>query len=404
MKKMKKALYVATVVKTHIMEFHIPYLKMLKEMGFETAVAARNDYENPEDCAIPYCDHYYDIHFERSPFSFANIKAYKELKRIIDEGHYDIIHCHTPVAAILTRIAAKKARKNGSKVFYTAHGFHFYIGAPVQNWLLYYPAEWLCSWWTDVLITINKEDYKRASEHFHAKKTVYIPGVGVDTAKFAVCKVDKHLKRQELGFKDTDFVLLSVGELSERKNQKIIIDALGKMKVEGTIRNIVYLAAGDGDKREEFEALIHYYKLENHARLIGYRTDIDELCEIADCFVHPSVREGLGIAPLEAMASGLPIISAHINGMKDYLEDGVSGCTIDPTDVDQMISSIEKMYNDEVFRNACGANNLETVKTFDLTKSLGVINSVYDEIATPPPEAHKLSPFESNHDSPKDEK
>ena len=155
---MKKVLYVATVVKNHIMEFHIPYLKMLKEMGWETAVAARNDYENPSECVIPFCDIYYDIPFERNPFRLGNIKAYKELKMVIDEGNYDIIHCHTPVGALLTRLAAENARKRGTKVFYTAHGFHFYKGAPLINWLLFYPAERLLAHMTDVLITINKED------------------------------------------------------------------------------------------------------------------------------------------------------------------------------------------------------------------------------------------------------
>ena len=125
---MKKVLFVATVVKTHIMEFHIPYLKMFKEMGWETVVAARNDYENPADCVIPYCDTYYNIPFERNPLKLGNLKAYTDLKKVIDGGGYDIIHCHTPVGAMLTRLAAKQARKNGTKVFYTAHGFHFYKG------------------------------------------------------------------------------------------------------------------------------------------------------------------------------------------------------------------------------------------------------------------------------------
>ena len=376
----KKVLYVATVVKTHIMEFHIPYLKMLKEMGFETAVAARNDYENPEDCVIPYCDTYYNIPFERNPLKLGNISAYHQLKKIIDEGKYDIIHCHTPVGAMLTRIASRRARKLGTKVIYTAHGFHFFTGAPLKNWLLYYPVEWICSWWTDVLITINKEDYKRASEHLHAKKTVYVPGVGVDTGKFAVCKVDKSKKRSELGLKDTDFVLLSVGELQERKNHKIVIEALRQMKVEGCLDNIKYVIAGTGELMEFFRRLITDYNLEDCVHLLGYRSDIDELCEIADCFVHPSIREGLGIAPLEAMVAGLPLISSYVNGIKDYTEDGISGCCIAPNNVNEMIAAIEKMHDEPSFRDWCGGNNLKTVKTFDILNSKDVINTVYDEI------------------------
>ena len=182
---MKKVLFVATVVKTHIMEFHIPYLKMFKEMGWNTAVASRNDYENAEDCQIPFCDDYYNVPFERSPIKLSNLKAYKELKKLINNGDYDIIHCHTPVGAMLARLAARRARKRGTKVIYTAHGFHFYKGAPIINWLLYYPVERFLARYTDVLITINKEDYERAQK-FRAKKVCFVHGVGVDTSKFSV--------------------------------------------------------------------------------------------------------------------------------------------------------------------------------------------------------------------------
>ena len=114
---MKKVLFVATVVKTHIMEFHIPYLKMFKEMGWETVVAARNDYENPADCVIPYCDTYYNIPFERNPLKLGNLKAYTDLKKVIDGGGYDIIHCQMPVGPTLNRLAAKRERKKGRRVF-----------------------------------------------------------------------------------------------------------------------------------------------------------------------------------------------------------------------------------------------------------------------------------------------
>ncbi len=159
---MKKVLFVATVVKTHIMQFHLPYLKMFQVAGWETAVASRNDYENPADCVIPYCDHFYDIPFERMPWKPKNVTAYGMLKQIIDSEHYDIIHCHTPVGALIARLAARDARKRGTRVIYTAHGFHFFTGAPLQNWLLFYPPERLLAPATDVLITINKEDYARA--------------------------------------------------------------------------------------------------------------------------------------------------------------------------------------------------------------------------------------------------
>lgn len=183
MKKEKKVLFVATVVKTHINVFHLPYLKMLKEMGYKTYVAAKNDFVN-EPCVIPYCDNYIDIPFERNPLNKNNISAYRMLKKVIDKENFDIIHCHTPVGGALTRIAARKSRKKGTKVIYTAHGFHFYKGAPLKNWLMYYPAERFCSYFTDALITINKEDYALAQRKMKAQKIYYIPGVGIDLNKF----------------------------------------------------------------------------------------------------------------------------------------------------------------------------------------------------------------------------
>lgn len=320
----------------------------------------------------------YHIDTSRSPFSTGNLRAVKQIREIVEKGQYDLVHCHTPLASVAARQACKRLRKSrGLKVFYTAHGFHFYDGAPLKNWLIFYPIEKHYSRYTDVLITINKEDYRRAKNHFKAKKVVYIPGVGVDTEKFSICNVDKSAKRAELGMKDSDFLLLSVGELSERKNQKVVIEALHKMKTEGSIDNIVYLAVGKGDQEEEFSQLIQEYELQDHIKLLGFRTDIDELCEIVDCFVHPSIREGLGIAPLEAMAAGLPLISAAVNGIKDYTEDGVSGCCVDPTDTNAMIAAIKRMHDDKSFRTSCASNNFKTAKTFDIRCSAEIMSEVY---------------------------
>ena len=173
--KSKRVLFVATVVKKHIMQFHIPYLKMFQEMGYETAVAAKNDYENPEDCHIPYCDRFFDLPFQRSPFHPDNVQCYKKLKAIIDAGDFSIVHCHTPVGGVLGRIAARNARKNGARVLYTAHGFHFYKGGPVKNRLLFYPIEKLCAHLTDVLITMNQEDYALARKKNEGKMRAVYP-------------------------------------------------------------------------------------------------------------------------------------------------------------------------------------------------------------------------------------
>ena len=321
---MKKVLFVATVVKTHIMEFHLPYLKALKEAGWETAVAARNDYENPADCVIPYCDNYYNIEFERSPFKPQNIKAYKELKKLIEENDYDVIHCHTPVGGALARLAARKARKRGTKVFYTAHGFHFCKGAHLKNWLIFYPAEKFLSRFTDVLFTINKEDYSRALK-FHAKETVYVPGVGVDIDKFRNTPVDRTAKRAEIGMPEDCFLILSVGELNKNKNHELIIRALKELDNP----DIHYALAGSGELLDYLKNLAASLGVENRVHFLGYRQDTAQLYKTADVLVHPSFREGLPVAVMEALASGLPVIATKIRGSADLTEDGVNGYLID---------------------------------------------------------------------------
>lgn len=379
----KRVLMVATVP-SMIGQFNMENIRILQEIGYVVDVAS--DFTDvsiwPQERVQKFKYQMTEMNieciqldFSRSPLKIGkHIASYKETLKLLRERNYSFIHTHTPVASAIVRQAAHKI---GTKVIYTAHGFHFYDGAPLKNWLIFYPIEKHFSRYTDVLITINKEDYKRASEQFKAKKVVYIPGVGVDTERFAVCKVDRTAKRTELGVKDSDFLLLSVGELSEHKNQKVIIEALHKMKEEGRIDGIVYLVIGKGDQEEEFRRLIQECDLQDHIKLLGFRTDIDELCETVDCFVYSSIQEGLGIAPLEAMAAGLPLISANVNGIMDYTEDGVSGCNVDPTDIDSMVNAIERLRDDEAFRNICASNNFKTSRTFDIKNTDEIKNKVY---------------------------
>ncbi len=372
---MKKVLFVATVVKTHIMEFHIPYLKMFKEMGWETAVAARNDYENPADCVIPYCDTYYNIPFERNPLKPGNLKAYKELKHIIDEGEYDIIHCHTPVGAMLTRLAAKQARKKGTKVFYTAHGFHFYKGAPAINWILYYPVEKWLSRYTDVLITINKEDYERAKT-FKAGKVCYVPGVGIDLKKFNAGYVNKEQKRKEIGVSADDFVLLSVGELIPRKNHEVVIRALSVLKQLDKLNHIEYVICGRGAYEADLRKLAEGLDVADHVHFLGYRNDISEICNCADLFVFMSHQEGLPVALMEAMACGLPAVCSNIRGNTDLIEDGVTGLLANNTP-EEVAQSISKMKNDTALRNRVASAALQKIKQFDLSSVEDEMSKIY---------------------------
>lgn len=373
---MKKVLFVATVVKTHIMEFHIPYLKMFKEMGWETAVAARNDYENPNDCHIPYCDTYFDIPFERNPLGAKNWQSYKQLKQIIDEGNYDIIHCHTPVGAALTRLAARDARKHGTKVFYTAHGFHFYKGAPLLNWALYYPIERWLAHYTDVLITINQEDYKRA-KNFKARKVCYVPGVGIDLNKFNSNYVDKIAKRKEIGVGKDDFLLLSVGELIPRKNHEIVIRAMSVLKSQGDLCHLEYVICGRGAYEENLKKLAKELGVQDHIHFLGYRNDISEICRCSDLFVFMSHQEGLPVALMEAMACGLPAICSDVRGNTDLIDNNVTGLICE-NDAHQLAEKILRLRNDNEFRKVLAFDALQKIRQFDLTNIEKVMSEIYE--------------------------
>ena len=372
----KKVLFVATVVKTHIMEFHIPYLKMFQDMGWETAVASKNDYEDPADCIIPHCDHYYDIPFARIPWKKDNIRAYQNLKKIIDEGGFDLIHCHTPVGAMIARLAAASARKRGTKVIYTAHGFHFFKGAPLVNWLAYFPAEWLLGSLTDILITINKEDYAFARKHIRAKRIEYVPGVGIDTARFSAKGKDRIEKRQELGFAEEDFLAITVAEMTKNKNHTTVLKALAILKNTPEFERMHYLICGRGEQWPALEAEAKQLGISDHVHFLGYRHDVPELISCSDLFVFMTLREGLPVALMEAMGCGLPTVCQNIRGNNDLIDDGVEGDFVANTP-QAVADAILANYRNPEKRQRMGTAAVQKVAQFDKRNVHEMMKKIY---------------------------
>ncbi len=311
---MKKVLFTATV-DSHILQFHIPYLKWFKEQGYEVHVATNGDE------VIPYCDVKHKITFERSPLKINNVKAIFELKKIIEKEKFQIIHTHTPMGSVVTRLAAKNARKKyKTRVIYTAHGFHFFKGAPLLNWVLFYPIEKYLSKYTDCLITINEEDYNLAKTKFNAKKVELVNGVGVDENKFDFQMDDKekHKLRQSLGLKDDDFIIIYVAELSKRKNQGMLIKAVKELIDEGK-ENIKVILSGTDSRNGYYQEMVKKLGIENNIKFLGYRKDIPKLLKISDLYVSTAKQEGLPVNIIEAMFSGLPIIATNCRGNRDLI-------------------------------------------------------------------------------------
>ena len=331
MNKKQKVLMVAHV--GAFLGFELNDIRILLSMGYEVHCAANfTPYQEHRDVLeLKSMDGVvmHQIDFVRSPFSKQTIIAYKQLNQLLQGEHFDLIHCHTPVGGILTRLAARKYRKDGTKVIYTAHGFHFFKGAPLVNWLLFYPAEWMCSWWTDMLITINQEDYQRAKKRFHAKRTEYIPGVGIDLKKFQTGQIDREEKRKALGLNPEDKMLLSVGELNKNKNHETVIRAVAKLNHP----KVHYFIAGKGDLKDYLEKLAEELGVSHQIHLLGFRCDVAELLQMADIYVFPSHREGLSVALMEAIACKVPVICSAIRGNTDLVKN--KDCLFKATDVEQ---------------------------------------------------------------------
>lgn len=371
---MKKVLFVAHV-DSHIRHFHIPYLKYFKEKGYEVHVATSND-ENEE---FPYCDVKHTICMERSPFKLNNLKAIKQMKKLFETEKFDLVHCHTPVGGAVTRLAGKTARKNGMKIFYTAHGFHFYKGAPMKNWLIYYPIEKYLSKTTDVLITINHEDYELAKSKFHAKDVRLVHGVGVDDKKFSDEKlpVDEYVAlRNELGLTANDFVMMYVAELNANKNQNMLIDAMKDLiKINS---NIKLCLVGKGNLEEEYKKKIEELGLQENIILSGYRSDVDRLLKVVDLCVATSKREGLPINLVEASLSGVPILALKNRGHLEIVKDNENGFIIETEN--ELITRILQLYTDKDLLMRLKKNASESVKEFSLENALKETTKIYEEI------------------------
>lgn len=366
-----KILYVTTVSMT--MGFFPDHIRMLQTAGHTVELACNMEEPLADKVTDLGCKAHH-IPFSRSPLSSSNISAYRELKRIIADGDYDIVHTHTPIASALVRVACRKMRKNGLKVIYTAHGFHFCKGAPFINWLIYYPIEKICSRWTDVQITITKEDYQRAKKKLHAKKTVYIPGVGVDLNKFT--PGDEWIpgsRRAELGIPEDAKLLLSVGELNENKNHATVLAALNELKDN----NIYYVVCGEGGKHAELERMIDEYGLKDRAFLLGVRRDVAQWMADADIYVHPSFREGLSVSTMEAMTSGLPVICGDIRGSRDLIQNERGGILCNPAEAKGFAKAIRYLMDDDEKRTEMGEHNRESVKNFSLERVLEGLEEVY---------------------------
>ena len=363
--QVKKILIVSTVSRQFYL-FEQANIEVLKSLGFEVHAAANYEDANERINDLDIIKHHFDI--QRSPYSYKNIKAYKQLKKIIEAHNFNAIHCHSPMGGVLARLAAKSL--GISPVIYTAHGFHFYKGAPIINWLLYYPVEKWLSRYTDALITINQEDYHRAKKLLPS--SVFRSRNGVDPARFKPRNFDRNRKSGTRNRENT-VALLSIGEMIKRKNHESVLRAISKLKNE----NFICLICGKGELEEQLKKLSRDLKISQKIRFLGYRNDIPEVCLASDIFIFPSYQEGLPVAVMEAMSAGLPVVCSAIRGNVDLIKDGVGGFVHNPNDIDGFAKSIEQLIFDSELRKRMGRNNKEVVKQYDKHVVKEIMNELY---------------------------
>lgn len=359
---MKNALFVTTIG-GFVPKFEMNDVRILQEYGFLVHYASNFDnpvYEVDREALACEGIQTHQICIQKSPFNFSlNGKATRELIRIIDQEEIDLIHCHNPMGGVAARLAAGKSRRK-PYVIYTAHGLHFYNGAPVKNWLLYYTAERFLARFTDQLVTINREDCLRARA-FPLKKSgqvSQIHGVGVDFERFCPRPEKREAMRESLGIPRKAFHIVTVAEVNENKNQSVIIKAIAKLDDP----EIYYTLCGKGVSEAALRKLIHELHLEKQVRLLGYRSDIENILQSADLFAFPSIREGLGIAAVEALGCGIPVIAADNRGTKEYMQDGVNGIVCQASDVWGFAEAIRRLKTDAQYRKRLCGNCRESVR------------------------------------------
>lgn len=376
---MKKALIV-TAFARFVKSFLTNDILILQSMGYEVHCAA-NIHHAGAECMDEYFKEmnvvFHQIDFSSSkPISKETYISYREMKKLFNEIQFDVVHCHTPIAGAIARMAGKKQRKQGCKMLYTTHGFYFHKYSSKKTWLIFHTIEDFMSKYTDAMITINHEDYKNAKD-MHCKNVYYIPGVGVDTKKFKDVDIDRKAYRKKIGIRDEELLVLAVGELSHRKNHQIVVKALAEANIPNAVFMICGNAMTSANTKIELEELAD--KLSVDLRLMGLRDDIPQICNCADVGVMPSTREGLGLSGIEMLAAGLPVVASHVHGIVDYISDGVDGYLCDPYNEHEFASAIKELSSEDI-RSSMKENCRKYAEKFDKKFSYKKMREIYNEV------------------------
>lgn len=370
---MQRILFIATV-ESHILNFHIPFIQYFQDKGYEVHVATKlGDRKCELEQQGVIC---HDVSFSRSPYSLATIRALKQLIKVMKDDKFSLIHVHTPVGAFLGRLAARLT--NTSPIIYTAHGFHFYKGAPLKNWLIYYSMERLAARWTDGIITMNDEDYQFAKKFKLRQDNVVfvVHGVGLPIERYEISddNIRKRL-REQMGYGNEDILLLTVAELIPRKNHIQIMKAMKEIVKHK--KNVHLLIVGEGKLEPKLKETVNRLNIHTNVNFLGYRKDIPELLCLADIFILTSKHEGLPRCIMEAMAAGKPIVATNVRGNRDLVKDGVNGYLVPVNDIGGTAEALLKLINDKELAMKMGERGRKIIEPYSIENVLKEMDSIY---------------------------
>lgn len=363
----KKLLIAATEL--HFIHFWIEHINHFRSLGYDVDIVCADCGKRVDELRdlLPEIN-VRVISSKRSPLSIDNIKAYKQLKEILSDLSYDCIITNEPVMSVLVRLAARKSRKRGTKVIYIAHGFHFFKGNKRINNIIYHTIEENLSRITDVIVTLNTEDFDSARNFKTGIKVYHINSIGYKSYKFAPCLDDnlRLAKRHEFGISDDETVLVFAGELNKNKNQIILLKAIKILKNDGY--NVRLILCGKGNQLENLQNYCNENNLNDSVVFLGYYRNANELFPICDIGCSSSIREGLPLNVVEYMASGLPVIASKNRGHTDIVESGKNGFIFDYDSPDQFATYVKQIINNPDLLSEMRVNNIKKAEKYDILK------------------------------------
>lgn len=382
---MKKVLQLASVASI-LDQFVMGHIEVLLELGHQVSVAANFQFGN--NTSSKRVEEFrlelkklgvkvYDLPIYRNPLDIRNFNAFSSIKKIMAKERFDLVHCHSPVGGVLARLAFRHFRSDG-KIIYTAHGFHFYKGASLINWLLFYPVESYLVKFSDAIITINQEDYLLAQKMCERKLVdcEIIPGVGVDTEVFKpVDKLTRNYLRKKAGFSDNDFLMIYAAEFNTNKNQGFLIKAM--VELRRLIPKAKLLLVGHGAKLEECMGLVQRLGLEDVVWLPGFRDDMARLVPVCDLYLSASIREGFGIGLAEGLASGLPLVVTDNRGHRELVREGLNGFLFENGDLKQFADCVKRVFDDIDLRHRMAKESYKMAEKFSKKKVQQQLRLIY---------------------------